>query len=94
MGFFSHIQIIAKYASRIGQCFSTTRAINSIGTRLNVRLISDIKRNGYCFSDGVSMISAFLAQMIVDEMRLGDIPSLFQFRIGGCKGVLAMDLAL
>jgi len=32
--------------------------------------------------------------MIADEMRLRDIPSLFQFRIGSYKGVLAIDLAL
>jgi len=95
MGLFSHIRVVAKYASRIGQCFSTTRAINSIGTRPNVKLIKDIERNGYCFSDGVGKISPFLAHMIAEEMRLGtDIPSLFQFRMGGCKGVLAVDTTL
>lgn len=93
MGNFTAINVVAKYASRLGQCFSTTRAITSIGVK--VKKIQDIKRNDYCFTDGVGKISTLLAIMIADEFGLPDpsnnYPSLFQFRLAGCKGVLVVD---
>ena len=92
MGDFSQIKIVSKWAARLGQCFSTTRAIN--GTKVKVLTIADIKRGHYTFTDGVGKISLFLAQMIAAEFGLpgayDDPPSLFQFRLGGCKGVLAV----
>ena len=92
MGDFTNIRTVAKYASRIGQCFSTTRAMQ-VG--VNIARIADVERNGFCFSDGVGKISPFLAQMIAEEFGLPDgsteYPSVFQFRLGGCKGVLAVD---
>lgn len=91
MGNFEHIRVVAKCAARIGQCFSTTRQIQGFRTP-QVTRIADIERNGYCFTDGVGKISAFLAQVIVQEMGIDtrDTPSAFQFRMGGCKGVLAV----
>ncbi|CAM1502120.1 Fc.00g041040.m01.CDS01 [Cosmosporella sp. VM-42] len=91
MGQFDHIKIIAKYAARLGQCFSTTREIRGISVPA-IRLIADIDRNGYCFTDGIGKISRFVSKMVIEEMRLDvfDAPSAFQFRMGGCKGVLAM----
>ncbi|KAK5013587.1 hypothetical protein LTR39_003572, partial [Cryomyces antarcticus] len=93
MGSFNHIKIVAKYASRLGQCFSTTRAFN--GMNVLVREDEDVERNGYCFTDGVGKISSFLAQVIAVEVGLPnpneDPPSLVQFRLGGCKGVLTVS---
>ncbi|KAM0322711.1 hypothetical protein ACHAQA_009302 [Verticillium albo-atrum] len=91
MGDFYHIRVVAKFAARLGQCFSTTREIRSIRVP-TVKLIPDIERNGFCFTDGVGKISPFLASMILEEMGLesGETPSAFQFRMGGCKGVLAV----
>ena len=91
MGQFGHIKIVAKYAARLGQCFSTTREIRGIHSPA-IKHIPDIKRNGYCFTDGVGIISQFLAQMVTEEMTLDvfDEPTAFQFRMGGCKGVLAV----
>lgn len=91
MGQFSHIKIIAKYAARLGQCFSTTREIRGISVP-KIRPIKDIERNGYCFTDGVGKMSPFVSKMIIQEMMLDvfDQPSAFQFRMGGCKGVLAV----
>lgn len=91
MGRFDHIKIIAKYAARLGQCFSTTRDIRGISVP-TIRPIPDIERNGYCFTDGVGKISPFVSQMIIEEMSLDvfDKPSAFQFRMGGYKGVLAV----
>ena len=92
MGEFGDIKIVAKYAARIGQCFSTTRAIN--GTKVKIVQIPDVNRNGYCFTDGVGRISRFLAQLAASELGIAtsrEPPSLFQFRLGGCKGVLAVS---
>ncbi|KAF4549298.1 RNA-dependent RNA polymerase-like protein [Elsinoe fawcettii] len=95
MGYFQHIREIPKYVSRIGQCFSTTRAVTSIGITPEITEIPDIKRNDFNFTDGVGKLSNFLAHMISQELRLGpEAPSLFQFRMGGCKGVLAVDPTL
>lgn len=91
MGQVSHIRIVAKYAARLGQCFSTTREMKGVPIP-DVRSIPDIERNGYCFTDGVGMISAFMARMIVEELTLEvfNEPSAFQFRMAGCKGVLVV----
>ncbi|TFB03457.1 RNA-dependent RNA polymerase 1 [Trichoderma ghanense] len=91
MGEVGHIRVVAKYAARLGQCFSTTREMRGLPIP-DVRSIPDIERNGYCFTDGVGIISDFMARMIVEEMTL-DVytePSAFQFRMGGCKGVLVV----
>ncbi|KAL7796485.1 RNA dependent RNA polymerase domain-containing protein [Trichoderma ceciliae] len=91
MGEVGHIRIVAKYAARLGQCFSTTREMKGIPVP-DVRSIPDIQRNGYCFTDGVGMISEFMARMIIEELALDvyNDPSAFQFRMGGCKGVLVV----
>ncbi|TIC96118.1 RNA-dependent RNA polymerase 1 [Colletotrichum higginsianum] len=91
MGEFNHIKNVAKYAARIGQCFSTTREIRGI-TVPRTEQAKDIQRGEYCFSDGVGKISKLLAEMVVNEMgqEAVGIPSAFQFRMGGCKGMLAV----
>lgn len=93
MGQFGHIKTAAKLGARLGQCFSTTRAIKSINVK--IEMIPDVERNGFVFTDGVGRISLFLAQMAAKELGLqnpfDDPPSLYQFRLGGCKGVLALD---
>lgn len=91
MGDFKGIKTVAKYASRLGQCFSTTRAMT---TSVNIERINDIERNGYCFTDGVGKISMFSLQMATQEMNLANSPSVIQFRLGGSKGVLAGDPSL
>ncbi|KAL4942211.1 hypothetical protein BDV06DRAFT_235547 [Aspergillus oleicola] len=93
MGQFGHIRNVAKHAARLGQCFSTTRAISSCAAHLVQ--IDDIERNGYTFSDGVGKISNFLAQMVMSELRIKtptrEPPSAYQFRLGGCKGMLIVS---
>ncbi|KAJ4264024.1 hypothetical protein NW762_006063 [Fusarium torreyae] len=91
MGQFNHIKVVAKYAARLGQCFSTTREIRGISSP-DTREIPDIERNDHCFTDGVGKISSFLARLINEDMALDVFakPSAFQFRMGGCKGVLAI----
>ena len=98
MGDFHDIQVVALYIARLGQCFSTTRAIH--GAR--ARIVEDLQDNvltvspkqSYNFTDGVGKISKFLAQVAASEVGLtmlnGEPPSVFQFRLGGCKGVLTV----
>ncbi|KAI8938000.1 hypothetical protein NX059_005674 [Plenodomus lindquistii] len=92
LGNFDHIKTVAKFGARIGQCFSTTRQMRIKVEQLE---IADIERNGYTFTDGVGKLSLFLAQMAAQELGLPnpfeDPPTLYQFRLGGCKGVLALD---
>lgn len=96
MGNFNHIKIVAKWASRLGQSFSTTRSI--LGVTARIATTEDVERNGYCFTDGVGRISVFLAQMIAKEFGIlgftEEYPSVFQIRLGGSKGVLAVDPSL
>ena len=94
MGCFKEIKTVALYASRLGQCFSTTRAIH--GAKGNTMVeIPDIRRNGYNFTDGVGRISPFLAHLAAAELGIlqhsQDPPSVFQIRVGGFKGVLAVS---
>ena len=92
MGLFSDIKTVPLYLARLGQCFSTTRAIQ--GTKTVLKELNDIERNGYNFSDGVGQISPFLAKIAADELGilqdLEEPPSVFQIRAGGCKGVVAV----
>ncbi|QDS67978.1 hypothetical protein FKW77_009170 [Venturia effusa] len=85
--------IPAKFCARIGQNFSTTRGINTtVFVQDQHAACYDIERNGYIFTDGVGKISPDLARHIAQEFGLSteDPPSVYQFRLGGCKGVLAI----
>ncbi|CAF1186741.1 unnamed protein product [Rotaria sordida] len=106
---FNDIKNIATYIARIGQYFSTTWPIgiqltlvtNKNDIRSNtgqnyVLRIDDIKRNNYCFTDGIGKISWGLAGRIAQKMNISlsskeDIPSAYQVRVAGCKGMVAID---
>lgn len=81
----------AKWCARLGQNFSTTRGITT--TTFVKPALVDIKRNGYCYTDGVGKISPHLMRLVAEEFGLPteDPPSVIQFRLGGCKGVLAVS---
>ncbi|TID17510.1 RdRP-domain-containing protein [Venturia nashicola] len=85
--------IPAKFCARIGQNFSTTRGINTtVFVQDQHAACYDIERNGFNFTDGVGKISPDLARRIAEELGLPteDPPSIYQFRLGGLKGVLAI----
>ncbi|KAI5922317.1 RNA dependent RNA polymerase-domain-containing protein [Camillea tinctor] len=90
MGQVQHIKVVAKYAARLGQCFSTTKAPKGIPIGQSISEIPDIQHDGWCFSDGVGKVSQTLASYIAKHVRLGTdiVPSAFQFRLGGHKGLL------
>ncbi|KAI1149953.1 RNA dependent RNA polymerase-domain-containing protein [Nemania diffusa] len=92
MGDVTHIRVVAKYAARLGQCFSTTRALTDSPISQSVENIEDITRNNWCFTDGVGKISPKLAEYVTKPLRLTAkrIPSAFQFRLGGSKGLLVV----
>ncbi|KAL2347793.1 hypothetical protein Fmac_001793 [Flemingia macrophylla] len=95
MGEFHEIRNVAKYAARLGQSFSSSRETVSVG-RHEIEIIPDVElRRGeikYCFSDGIGKISSELAQNVAKKCGCRDnIPSAFQIRYGGFKGVVAID---
>ncbi|KAK3330950.1 RNA dependent RNA polymerase-domain-containing protein [Apodospora peruviana] len=87
MGRFNHITVVAKYAARIGQCFSTTRPVPGISAPRIVK-IPDVKSGRHCFTDGVGKIASLLAGLVAGDWQIDPPSSAYQFRMGGCKGVL------
>ena len=90
LGDFSDIKVAAKYAARMGQCFSSTRAVYNLKVD-EVIEVPDITRNGFTFSDGIGRISPELAKVVIDSLELPERTSAFQIRLGGCKGVLCVS---
>ncbi|KAF8729529.1 hypothetical protein HU200_017470 [Digitaria exilis] len=92
MGDFRNIRNVAKYAARLGQSFSSSTETLKVH-KSEVEEIPDIT-NGtkYIFSDAVGKISADFAMVVAMECKLKDsVPSVFQIRYGGYKGVVAID---
>jgi RNA-dependent RNA polymerase len=96
MGDFNEIRNVAKYAARLGQSFSSSRETVSV-ERHEIEIIPDIElirgESKYCFSDGIGKISYELAKEVAKKCGCKDhiIPSAFQIRYGGYKGVVAID---
>ena len=61
MGNFDNETNILKKFARKGQCFSTSKFVGTLEPKEVVLNVQDIKRNGYCFTDGVGYISTELA---------------------------------
>ncbi|KAK4394629.1 RNA-dependent RNA polymerase 2 [Sesamum angolense] len=94
MGCFNKIRSISKCAARMGQLFSSSMQTLEVHPR-DYDLIPDIEvtTDGvkYCFSDGIGKISYAFAKDIARKLGLPHIPSAFQIRYGGYKGVIAVD---
>jgi RNA-dependent RNA polymerase len=87
LGDFSKVKPVCKYAARISQTLTTTIRTIKI-PKDKIKFIKDIKNDKYVFSDGVGKISYILAKKINDEfLKLDYVPSCFQGRFMGCKGV-------
>jgi len=74
MGNFTDIKNPAKYAARLGQCFSATYPPVPLDIR-KILIEEDIVHNGFIFSDGIGRISMSLAAKLNTD---GPIPSAFQ----------------
>ncbi|KAI8545560.1 hypothetical protein RHMOL_Rhmol07G0048800 [Rhododendron molle] len=97
MGDFREIRNVAKYAARLGQSFSSSRETLNVGRHERV-MIPDVEivRDGikYVFSDGIGKLSPDFARSVAKKCGINNsIPSAFQIRYGGYKGVVAVDPA-
>lgn len=90
LGNFNNIYNVARYASRLGQAFSSTYPTFDVPKEWIIP-IDDIVRNNYIFSDGCGTCSKEIAIMAAKELKLSYVPSVFQIRIGGIKGCLSVD---
>ncbi|CAN0890254.1 RNA-dependent RNA polymerase 2 [Linum grandiflorum] len=94
MGSFNKIRSVSKCAARMGQLFSASSQTVEVPAQ-DVEIIPDIEITvddiTYCFSDGIGKISLPFAIQIAQKCGLSDIPSAFQIRYGGYKGVIAVD---
>ena len=86
IGDFSEIKEVSKYGARISQTLTTTIKTIKI-PKYKIKEIPDVKNKDYTFSDGVGRISVKLSEEIKDKLKLDYIPSCFQGRFLGCKGV-------
>ncbi|KAL0077024.1 RNA-dependent RNA polymerase RdRP [Phycomyces blakesleeanus] len=90
MGDFSDEKVIASYGNMMGQCLSSTYPITPMEGK-EVDYIDDLIRGNNLFSDGVGKVSPKLAREISSKLDLKRIPSAFEFRLGGAKGVLCLS---
>nr|XP_043614354.1 probable RNA-dependent RNA polymerase 1 [Erigeron canadensis] len=94
MGDFSSIKNVAKYAARLGQSFSSSKESLSV-ERHEIESILDIEvvasGTKLVFSDGIGKISAEFAKSVSNKCGYDFVPSAFQIRYGGYKGVVAVD---
>ncbi|XP_061338622.1 RNA-dependent RNA polymerase 2 [Gastrolobium bilobum] len=96
MGCFNNIRSVSKCAARMGQLFSSSMQTFEVPTQ-DVQIIPDIGVSSdginYCFSDGIGKISQSFARQVAQKLKLDQskIPSAFQIRYGGYKGVIAVD---
>uniref|UniRef100_A0A0G4F372 RNA-directed RNA polymerase n=1 Tax=Chromera velia CCMP2878 TaxID=1169474 RepID=A0A0G4F372_9ALVE len=93
MGDFSNCVTPGKLAARQGQCFSATRKTAEVLQKdcFDAEDV-EVTRDGYafCFTDGVGYCSRGLAKEIADQLELGVVPSAFQIRWKGCKGMITV----
>ncbi|CAN8077242.1 unnamed protein product [Agarophyton chilense] len=94
MGNFSEIRIPGKYAARQGQVFSSSLGTLELGPDQE-EVVSDIvdSRGEHLFSDGIGIVSPNLAKAMTKKLRIERLiamPSAFQIRYGGAKGMLAV----
>lgn len=85
----------ARCAARIGQAFSETPfSISLKENQLSVRTVGDVKSpdGQRLFSDGIGYISKRVLDLIWDSISgTKDSATCFQVRVGGAKGMLALD---
>uniref|UniRef100_A0A1I7ULC3 RNA-directed RNA polymerase n=1 Tax=Caenorhabditis tropicalis TaxID=1561998 RepID=A0A1I7ULC3_9PELO len=99
LGKFEYTGSIPKAMARLGQCFTQARACTGVEIGLqDYKMIPDaiggksLNGSPYMYTDGVGLISAELARQISKSMQLprGFVPSAFQIRFRGLKGMLAV----
>ncbi|GAA6030286.1 hypothetical protein JCM8097_009029 [Rhodosporidiobolus ruineniae] len=100
VGDLSRLTVAARYMARLAQAFTaTTPALTLTGDQVDA--VDDIESaSGSCFTDGVGKISPALADEVnavlaankpEGKRRRGVKSTCFQVRLGGAKGMLAVD---
>jgi hypothetical protein len=84
--FMATIKIPAKCAARMGQCFSSTVQTSTLSLGEH-RLIPDVERNGFVFSDGVGQISEQLLREVVLEVPWArdGVEAISAIQVGACR---------
>ncbi|KHN72614.1 putative RNA-dependent RNA polymerase SHL2 [Toxocara canis] len=92
---------IPKMMSRMGQCFTQAKQCAVVLKRHKYNKTWDVtggrdsSGGPYTFSDGVGKLSREFAEKIAKDVNLGNaVPSCFQIRHRGIKGVLSVDPSL
>ncbi|KAF1828997.1 RdRP-domain-containing protein [Decorospora gaudefroyi] len=98
MGDLSKLKSVGKKAKRIGLLFSTAEMALILSPD-RCEDIDDIKTGDYMFTDGCGLISPLLACQLVQRRNIVHrskryLPSVFQIRYRGYKGVLTLDPTL
>ena len=83
----------SKRMKRIGMLFSELKLTSVVVEDKNVIEIPDIERNGFNFTDGCGGISKDLADQVKEGVGIVEenLPSVYQIRYQGCKGVVVLD---
>ncbi|KAK0423323.1 hypothetical protein QR680_008078 [Steinernema hermaphroditum] len=89
---------IPKFMSRFGQCFTQARKIDVKLERAMYAIKRDViggddqNYEPYIFSDGVGSVSLEYATQISTDLNLrGCVPSVYQIRFRGMKGIICID---
>uniref|UniRef100_A0A1I7U5Y1 RNA-directed RNA polymerase n=1 Tax=Caenorhabditis tropicalis TaxID=1561998 RepID=A0A1I7U5Y1_9PELO len=100
LGKFENTGNVPKMMARLGQCFTQSRLTGVELNRSNYMRTFDLEGgktvelvgDKYTFSDGVGLMSYQFAQDISRMMNFDkSVPSCFQIRFRGMKGVIAVD---
>jgi hypothetical protein len=98
MGDLSKLKSVGKKAKRIGLIFSSAEMALALSPG-RCEDIEDVKRDEYIFTDGCGLISPQLARQLAQKRKIifrdrRYLPSVFQIRYRGYKGVLTLDRTL
>jgi hypothetical protein len=98
MGDLSKLKSVGKKAKRIGLLFSSAEMALALPPE-RCEDIEDAKRDDYIFTDGCGLISLQLARQLAQRRNIlyrdkRYLPSVFQIRYRGYKGVLTLDPTL
>ena len=95
LGDFSQFRCPAKCAARIGQAFTDTTGVIHLPAGITT-VVDDVQRSGRCFSDGVGTISSSILDLIWSGHPTSGhlLPTLYQIRAAGAKGMVSLDCRL
>jgi len=98
IGDLSKLKSAAKKAKRIGLLFSSSEMALTLSPD-RCEDITDVVHNGYTFTDGCGLISVQLANKLKQKRNIvfrgkRYLPSVYQIRYRGYKGVLTLDPSL